>query len=86
MISFVPRMPRRLHATIDGVVHLGGLLVLAVTSMQYISATFPGLSSFTYYPAIDGLSESIYVFIEAINLTVIAYLGTSGIAPASLGG
>ena len=50
-----------------------------------ISATFSGLSSFIYYPAITALSRSLHTSIEAINLTITAYLVVAGIAPSILG-
>lgn len=50
-----------------------------------ISATFSGLSSFTYYPAITALSRSLHSSIEAVNLTITAYLVVAGIAPCILG-
>ena len=50
-----------------------------------ISATFSGLSSFIYYPAITALARSLHTSTEAINLTITAYLITSGIAPSFLG-
>lgn len=50
-----------------------------------ISATFSGLSSFIYYPAITALSRSLHTSIEAVNLTVTAYLVLAGIAPSILG-
>ena len=63
----------------------GPLQKLLLAYAASISATFSGLSSFIYYPAITALSESLHVSIEAINLTITAYLVTSGIAPAFLG-
>ena len=50
-----------------------------------ISATFSGLSSFIYYPAITALSRSLHTPIGAINLTITAYLVVAGIAPSVLG-
>ena len=50
-----------------------------------ISATFSGLSSFIYYPAITALSRSLHTSIEAVNLTITAYLVVAGIAPSVLG-
>ena len=50
-----------------------------------ISATFSGLSSFIYYPAITALSRSLHTSIEAVNLTITAYLVVAGIAPSILG-
>ena len=50
-----------------------------------ISATFSGLSSFIYYPAITALSRSLHTSIGAINLTITAYLVVAGIAPSILG-
>jgi len=49
------------------------------------SATFSGLSSFIYYPAINALAESLHTSVEAINLTITAYLVVAGIAPSFLG-
>ena len=50
-----------------------------------ISATFSGLSSFIYYPAVTALSLSLHTSIGAINLTITAYLVVAGIAPSVLG-
>lgn len=50
-----------------------------------ISAIFSGLSSFIYYPAITAIAQSLTASVEAINLTITAYLVMSGIAPSILG-
>ena len=57
------------------------LLVYAAS----ISATFSGLSSFIYYPAITAIATSLTVSVGAINLTITSYLVVAGIAPPVLG-
>lgn len=56
-----------------------------ITWQTSLSPVFSGLSSFTYYPTIPALSESLHVSVTAINLTVAAYLIVAGIAPTLLG-
>ena len=51
----------------------------------FISATFSGLSSFPYYPAITALNRSLHTSVDAINLTITVYLFVAGIAPSILG-
>ena len=50
-----------------------------------ISATFSGLSSFIYYPAITSLARSLNRSVGAINLTITSYMIVSGIAPSIFG-
>lgn len=50
-----------------------------------ISATFSGLSSFIYYPAITAIAKSLSKSVGAINLTITSYLVVAGIAPSVLG-
>ena len=50
-----------------------------------VSAMFSGLSSFIYYPAITPLARSLHTSVEAINLSITAYLITSGLAPSIFG-
>lgn len=50
-----------------------------------ISATFSGLSSFIYYPAITAIAKSLSKPVVAINLTITSYLVVAGIAPSILG-
>lgn len=58
---------------------------LLIAYAASISATFSGLSSFIYYPAITALARSLQTSTEAINLTITAYLITSGVAPSIIG-
>ena len=57
------------------------LLVYAAS----ISATFSGLSSFIYYPAITAIARSLSKSVGAINLTITSYLVVAGTAPSILG-
>ncbi|KUI67449.1 Quinidine resistance protein 1 [Cytospora mali] len=57
----------------------------AIAFQTAFSATFSGLSSFIYYPAIRPLAEDLEVSVAAINLTVSAYLIVAGIFPSIIG-
>ncbi|KAL9581378.1 MAG: hypothetical protein Q9212_003931 [Teloschistes hypoglaucus] len=50
-----------------------------------IAATFSGLSSFIYYPALNPLATDLHTSIELINLTITSYLIVSGFAPSIIG-
>ena len=50
-----------------------------------VSATFSGLSSFIYYPAITAIAKALNKSVGAINLTITSYLVVAGIAPSALG-
>ncbi|KUI53184.1 Quinidine resistance protein 2 [Cytospora mali] len=57
----------------------------AIALQTAFSATFSGLSSFIYYPAIRPLAEDLDVSVATINLTVSAYLIVAGIFPSIIG-
>ena len=57
------------------------LIILLAT----FAATFSPLSSFTFFPAVTALSESLHVSIARINLTITSYMIIAGVAPAVLG-
>ena len=46
---------------------------------------FSPLSSFIYYPAIDGIARDLGVTVELVNLTVTSYMIVSGVTPAIIG-
>jgi len=57
----------------------------SITLQTSTTALFSGLSSFTYYPAIPSLSQSLGVSISSINLTISAYLVVAGLFPPIIG-
>jgi MFS family permease len=50
-----------------------------------IAATFSPLSSFIFFPATNGLSQSLHVSVGRINLTITSYMIVAGLAPSILG-
>lgn len=56
-----------------------------ITLQTSTIALFSGLSSFTYYPTIPALSQSLGVSISSINLTISAYLIVAGLSPPIIG-
>ncbi|KAG8529167.1 uncharacterized protein KY384_005802 [Bacidia gigantensis] len=50
-----------------------------------ISATFSGLASFIYYPAISALARDLHTSTAKINFTITSYLVVAGLAPSILG-
>lgn len=58
---------------------------IAIACQTAFSATFSGLSSLIYYPAIRPFAHSLNVSVATINLTVSAYLIVAGIFPSITG-
>ncbi|KAI4106604.1 MAG: hypothetical protein L6R37_002105 [Teloschistes peruensis] len=51
----------------------------------FIGATYSGLSSFIYYPALAPLATDLHTSIQLINLTIKSYLIVSGIVSSIIG-
>ena len=65
--------------------HFSGVQKRWIVFLVTFAGMFSPLSSFIYYPAINGITRELGVTVELVNLTVTSYMIVSGVTPAIVG-